>query len=64
MATATYTTKSPKNWIRYPGDNTASPGGSHIVGWENARYRIEKYQFTTGNYPITAVNINFGSVSH
>ena len=64
MATATYTTKSPKNWIRYPGDNTASPGGSHIVGWENARYRIEKYQFTTGNYPITAVSINFGSVSH
>ena len=64
MATATYTTKSPKNWIRYPGDNTASPGGSHIVGWENARYRIEKYQFTTGNYPITAVSINFGSISH
>ena len=64
MATATYTTKSPRNWIRYPGDNTASSGGSHIVGWENARYRIEKYQFTTGNYPITAVNINFGSVSH
>lgn len=64
MATATYTTKSPSNWIRYPGDNTASRGGSHIVGWENARYRIEKYQFTTGNYPITAVSINFGSVSH
>lgn len=64
MATATYTTKSPKNWIRYPGDNTASPGGSHIVGWENARYRIEKYTFTTGNYPITAVSINFGSISH
>lgn len=64
MATATYTTKSPRNWIRYPGDNTASSGGSHIVGWENARYRIEKYQFTTGNYPITAVSINFGSVSH
>lgn len=64
MATATYTTKSPKNWIRYPGDNTASPGGSHIVGWENARYRIEKYEFTTSNYPITAVSINFGSVSH
>ena len=64
MATATYTTKSPKNWIRYPGDNTASSGGSHIVGWENARYRIEKYIFTTGNYPITAVSINFGSVSH
>lgn len=64
MATATYTTKSPSNWIRYPGDNTASSGGSHIVGWENSRYRIEKYKFTTGNYPITAVNINFGSVSH
>ena len=64
MATATYTTKSPSNWIRYPGDNTASSGGSHIVGWEGARYRIEKYKFTTGNYPITAVSINFGSVSH
>ena len=64
MATATYTTKSPSNWIRYPGDNTASRGGSHIVGWEGARYRIEKYKFTTGNYPITAVSINFGSVSH
>lgn len=64
MATATYTTNSPKNWIRYPGDNTASPGSSHIVGWEGARYRIEKYTFTTGNYPITAVSINFGSVSH
>ena len=64
MATATYTTKSQSNWIRYPGDNTASRGGSHIVGWEGARYRIEKYTFTTGNYPITAVNINFGSVSH
>lgn len=64
MATATYKTKSPSNWIRYPGDNTASPGGSHIVGWEGARYRIEKYTFTTGNYPITAVSINFGSVSH
>ena len=64
MATATYTTKSPSNWIRYPGDNTASRGGSHIVGWEGARYRIEKYTFTTNNYPITAVSINFGSVSH
>ena len=64
MATATYTTKSPKNWIRYPGDNTASRGDSHIVGWEGARYRIEKYTFTTNNYPITKVSINFGSVSH
>lgn len=64
MATATYKTKSPSNWIRYPGDNTASPGGSHMVGWEGARYRIEKYKFTTGNYPITKVNINFGNVSH
>ena len=61
---ATYTTTKPSNWIRYPGDNTASSGGSHIVGWEGARYRIEKYSFTTGNYPITKVNINFGSVSH
>lgn len=61
---AIYTTSNPSNWIKYPSNSTASSGGSHIVGWESSRYRIEKYSFTTGNYPITEVDINFGSVSH
>lgn len=64
MATATYTTSKPSNWIKYPSNSTASSGGSHIVGWESNRYRIEKYSFTTGNYPITAISINFDRISH
>ena len=64
MATKTYTTSKPSNWIKYPSNSTASSGGSHFVGWESSRYRIEKYSFTTGSYPITEVSINFGSVSH
>ena len=61
---AIYTTSNPSNWIKYPNNSTASSSSSHIVGWESKRYRIEKYSFTTGNYPITEVDINFGSVSH
>ena len=61
---AIYTTSNPSNWIKYPNNSMASSSSSHIVGWESKRYRIEKYSFTTGNYPITEVDINFGSVSH
>lgn len=34
--------------------------GTHLVGYNDSKYRVEKFKFTTGSLDIDSIQINFG----
>lgn len=35
---------------------SSNSGGSHLVGWDSGNVRAERYRFTTGPWPVTAIS--------
>ena len=57
MATVTLSTGT--NFIRYPsGGGYDNTGGSHVVGYESSRYRVERYSFVAPTQTDNKINIS------